>query len=90
MPAATPRKKKTIIPHGRVPSQRSSAQPNPTATTIDTTNSTPIRSPTAIPLLQRRIAATIAGRGFAAFAGTRPVQRSPSRARPVLRLSFAH
>ena len=31
MPAATPRKNNTIIPHGRVPSQRSNAQPMPGA-----------------------------------------------------------
>src|SRR3984893_5202868 len=49
MPAATPRKNSTIIPHGRVPNQRSIAQPSPVATTTATTSSMPMRRPTPSP-----------------------------------------
>src|SRR6516162_7824334 len=58
MPAATPRKNSTIIPHGCVPNHRSIAQPKPVETPIATTSSMPMRTPRPSPCCRAERSAT--------------------------------
>src|SRR5256885_1319073 len=79
MPAPTPRKNKTIVPQGRVPSQRSNAQPNPVAMTIATTTSMPMRNPRPAPRCKSALSGS--GMGLPLRLARALSSRSPSRAR---------